>query len=108
MKVSGATAAYGGRANYTEGVHHLKHGDLVSRANCGEAMCDHQRCSAGSKALECALHETLTRSVQRARSLVQQQQARVLQEGAGDRYALLLPAAELHANVTHLEITLCG
>ena len=49
------------------------------------------------QAIERLLHEVLALGVERARGLVEDEDARILQDGARDGDALLLPAGELHA-----------
>ena len=81
----------------------LNHGDLVGVADGGEAVRDDDGGAARGKALQRALHEALADSVQGAGGLVQQQQAGVLEQCSCNCNALLLPAAELHALLAHLQ-----
>src|SRR5467141_1950007 len=56
--------------------------------NCG---------TAGRQCGECALHSVLRFGIERACCLVEQQDRRVAQNGAGDRKSLTLPAREAYA-----------
>ncbi len=49
------------------------------------------------QAVQCLQHQALALRVQRAGGLVQNQDGRVAQDGAGDGHALPLPAGQLHA-----------
>ena len=61
----------------------------------GQAVGDRDRRPAVHQRFECGLHQSLGGGIQAGRSLVQDQDARVLQDHAGDRETLLLAAREL-------------
>ena len=71
--------------------------DAVGAQHRGEAMGDHQGGAAGGKVLERLLHRALGFRVERRGRLVEQQDRRVAQDGAGDREPLALAAGEPHA-----------
>src|SRR5690606_8670799 len=71
--------------------------DAVGMLHGGEAVRDHEGGAALRELLERLLDGSLGLSIEGRRSLVQDQDRRVLEEDAGDRQALLLAAGELHA-----------
>uniref|UniRef100_A0A0A8XUT2 Uncharacterized protein n=1 Tax=Arundo donax TaxID=35708 RepID=A0A0A8XUT2_ARUDO len=86
----------------------LQDGDEVGLADGGEAVGDHQRGATDHEAVQRLLHQLLRLGVERAGGLVQQQDRRVLEHGAGDGDPLLLTAGQLQAAITHLGVVAVG
>ena len=80
----------------------VEHDDLVGADDGGEPVRDHQRGAALGHALERVLDFLLGVAVERRGRLVEQQDRRRLQDGAGDGDALLLAAGELQAALADL------
>ena len=78
-----------------------KHQDLVRIHHGGQAVRDHQRGAVARTPCAAPSRSPLRAAVQRAGRLVQDQDARVLQDGAGDGHALLLAARQLQAALAH-------
>ena len=70
----------------------IEHDDLVGADDCGEPVSDDQRGAALGHALKRVLNFLFGMAVKRRGRLVEQQNRRRLQDGAGDRHALLLAA----------------
>ena len=73
------------------------HQDLVGGQDGGEAVGDGEGGAAGGQARQGFLNQPLGVRVEGAGGLVQNQDARVFQDGAGDGDALLFAAGELVA-----------
>ena len=68
--------------------------DAIGVAHGGQAVGDHQHGAAAHEVGQRLLHHELALGVEVGRRLVEDQDRRVLQEGAGDGQALALAAAE--------------
>ena len=75
----------------------IEHDDLVGIDDGRQAMGDHHGGAAAAHLFQRALDLLLGAGVERAGRLVEQQDVRVLQDGAGDRHPLLLAARQLQA-----------
>ena len=75
----------------------VDHADAIGVLHGGEAVGDDQRGAALHEPLERLLDQVLALGVEGAGGLVEDEDARVLEDGAGDGHPLLLPAGELHA-----------
>ena len=75
----------------------VEHDDLVGIDDGRQAMGDHQGGAAAAHLFQRALDLLLGAGVERAGRLVEQQDLRVLQDGARDRHPLLLAARQLQA-----------
>src|SRR5690606_15196818 len=75
--------------------------DAVGVLHRRQAVGDHQGGAAVHQPLQRRLHDGFALGVQRAGRLVQQQDRRVLQEGAGDGDALALAAGQAGARLAH-------
>ena len=75
----------------------VEHDDLVGMDDGRQPVGDHQGGAAAAHLFQRALDLLLGARVERAGRLVEQQDMGVLQDGAGDRHALLLAARELQA-----------
>ena len=73
----------------------LKHDDLVGRDDRRQAVRDHDRGAALADQVERRLDLLLGVRIERRGRLVEDQDRRRLEDGAGDRHALLLAAREL-------------
>ena len=71
--------------------------DLVGVDDGGEAVGDDQRGHAAAEAAQAPLDGLLGGAVQGRGGLVQDQDARALEDGAGEGHALLLAARQLEA-----------
>src|SRR5262249_7982109 len=76
--------------------------DAVSIDDGVQAMCDHDRRSPLAEVLDRALNLTLGLRIERSRRLVEQDDRRVLEQGARDGDALALAAGDLQAVLTDL------
>jgi len=74
----------------------LENEDLVGMADGGKPVRDHKASSVFHEVVERLLDQALGRGVHARGRLVENQDRRVFQEGAGDREALLLADAEFH------------
>jgi hypothetical protein len=70
----------------------IEHDDLVGADNGREPVCDHQRGAALGHPLQRVLDFLFGVTVECRGRLVEYQDRRRLQDGAGDRHALLLAA----------------
>src|SRR5205085_1816314 len=70
---------------------------LVSPADGGEPVRDHECRSALHEVLKAFLDELFGLGIERRRSLVKDEDARISQYGPGDGDSLALPAGELYA-----------
>ena len=70
----------------------LNHADPLRVGDGAETVGDDQRRAPGAQAFERVLHGAFGFRVERRRSLVEQDDRRVLQKGAGDGDALALTA----------------
>ncbi len=77
------------------------HRDAVRVAHRRQPVRDHQRRAPLRQFRERGLDGALRFRVERAGRLVEDQDGRVLEEGAGDGHALLLPAREQHPALAH-------
>ncbi len=75
----------------------FEHRDAVRVLNGREAVGDDDAGAALHQALQRLLHQALALAVERGGGLIEQQDARVFEDRAGDGDALALPAAELDA-----------
>ena len=80
----------------------LHHQDPVGGQNGGEAVGDDQRGAALHQPVERLLHQDFIFSVERRSGFVQQQDRRVLENGAGDGEALPLATRKRHAALAEL------
>ncbi len=69
----------------------LQHQDLVGIDHRGQSMRNHQRRVSAGYLLERRLDLAFGLRIERGRCLVEDQDPRVLENGARDRHALLLP-----------------
>jgi hypothetical protein len=74
-----------------------QHDDFVGVHHGGESMRDHQRGAAGGDGAQRAFDIPLRAGVQCAGGFIQDQQTRVLEDGAGDGDALFFTAGEFEA-----------
>jgi hypothetical protein len=79
----------------------VHHQNLVRIHHGGQAVRNHQRGLALRGALQLGLDGALVGRVQRRGGLVEDQDRRVLQQGAGNGHALLFAARELEAALAH-------
>ena len=86
----------------------VQHQDLVRGQDGGQAVGDHQAGAPGQQRLQRRLDERLALRVQMRGGLVQDQEARVLQDHAGDGQPLLLAAAEPVAALAHHRVVAVG
>ena len=82
--------------------------DQVNIANGAQAVRNDDCGAAEFGPIERPLHHPLAGVVESARRLVQQQYARIAEESARDRNALLLAAGQLHAALAHLGLVAVG
>jgi hypothetical protein len=75
----------------------FEHQDLVSAADGGQAVCDHERGAARPQAPKAVLDHLLALAVEARRRLVQDENTRVRQDRARDGDALPLAARQLDA-----------
>ena len=75
----------------------VHHHDAIRIAHGGKPMGDDQRGAPGAQAGQCLLHQRLVLGIQRAGRFVEQQDARVAQQGARERDALPLPTRQARA-----------
>src|SRR6266581_4769798 len=75
----------------------LEHHDAVGALDCREPVRDHDGGAAAHQGFERRLHLALGLRIERRGGLVEDQQRRVLQQGARDRQALALAAREPQA-----------
>src|SRR4051812_34874190 len=86
----------------------VQNDDLVGVDDGGQAMGDHQGGTAVGDGGECGLDVLFGAAVQRAGSLIQDQDAGVLQDGAGNGDALLFAAGQLQATLPDAGIVAFG
>ena len=86
----------------------LQHHNQVGLLHGGKAVGDYQGGAARHGGFECGLHHALALCVQRAGGFVQQQQGRILQDGARDRNALALAARQAHASLPQKGVVALG
>ena len=67
-------------------------------------MRDHERRAALHETLDRLLHEPLALAVERRGRLVENEDRRVLEDGAGERDTLPLTATELHSALAHMRV----
>jgi hypothetical protein len=79
----------------------VEHGDAVGGTDGGEPVCHHHRGAAAHQARQRLLYEALGLVVERRGGLVQDEDGRVLEDGAGDGHALALAARQARATVAH-------
>src|SRR5574341_11423 len=79
----------------------LEDDDPLGAAHRGQPVRDHQRRAAARQEIERPAHRLLADSVQVRGRLVEDQNGRVLEEGARDGHALALAARELRAALAH-------
>jgi len=72
----------------------IDHQNLIGRQNSRKTMCNGHGSSASLQLFECRLDQAFRLRVQRARRLIQNEDAWILQQDAGDGNALLLAAGE--------------
>lgn len=82
----------------------LDDGDRVAVLDGGEAMGHHDGGAPHHDPVQRVLHDLLRVRVQRAGGLVQQQNARVLQNGPRDGDPLLLPSRQLHSSLARVRV----
>ena len=80
----------------------VEHQDLVGADHRRQAMRDDERGAAARYAFERVLYLAFGEGVERRGRLVEHQDRRRLQDGAGDGDALLLAARQLEAALAHL------
>ena len=85
-----------------------EHDDAVEARHRRQAMGDHDRGAAPHEVFQGLLDELLAFAVERARSLVEHEDGRVGQDGAGNRDALALTARKLHASLAGHRIEAFG
>jgi len=85
-----------------------EHDDVVGAADGRQPVRHDHRRAAADERLQRRLHELLALSVERGSGLVEEEDARVVDDGARDRDALLLPAAHLPAALSALRLVLVG
>src|SRR5688572_1532956 len=74
----------------------------------GQPVRDDQRGAALHESLERLLHQSLAFGIERARGLVEQQDGRILEDGARDRDALLLTTREARAALAEEAVVALG
>ena len=79
----------------------VEHEDAVGVANGSEAMGDDEGRSPLHQPLEGDMHQPFAFGVEGARRFVEQQDGRILEQRAGNRQPLLLPAREHDAALPH-------
>ena len=80
----------------------LDHGNTIGLLHRRQAVGDHQRRAAGHQPRQSLLDQVLALGVQRAGGLVQQQDRRIGEQGAGDGQALALTAGQAEAGVAQM------
>ena len=86
----------------------LKDNDKVGMTDGGEAMGHDKSRAAREEGLECLLHKAFAFGIESAGGLVEDEEAGVGEDGAGNREALPLSAAEEGAAVANLSIVALG
>ena len=76
--------------------------DAVGIDDGGEPVRDHEGRAAHEERIERALNVAFAFRIERARRFVEKEDRRVLQERAGDRYALALPESSFPAAPTRV------
>ena len=79
--------------------------DAVGLEHGRQPMRDDQRGAALHQLLQRRLHQRLALGVERRGGLVEQQDRRVAQDGAGNRHALALAAGQRHAAFADLRVS---
>ena len=82
----------------------VEHHDEIRVADRREPVGDHERCPPGHEALERVEDHGLGLRVDRGGGLVEDEDRRVLDEGAGDADALALASGELCATLAELRV----
>ena len=85
-----------------------EHHDAIGALDGRQAMGDHDGGAPAHQRLERSLHRALALGVERRGRLVEQQDGRVLEDGARDGQALALPAGELGAVLADLRVQPLG
>nr|GEU28155.1 hypothetical protein [Tanacetum cinerariifolium] len=75
----------------------VEHQDLLGVGHRGQAVRDHQRRAAFRDFLQLRLDRLLRFRVERRRGLVEDQDRRILEQGAGNRHALLFAARQFQS-----------
>src|SRR5581483_1305944 len=79
----------------------LDHENTVGAANGGQAVGNDKRRAILHEHIEGLLHQTLAFRIESTGRLIENEDCRVLQDGAGDGHALPLPAGKLDAALAH-------
>ena len=82
----------------------VHHQDAVAGQHRGEPVRDHERGAVAHQFFQRGLHQRLALGIERRGRLIEQQQRRVAQDGAGDRDALALAARQRHAALAELRV----
>src|SRR5207253_5749600 len=82
----------------------LEHDNLVGADDRREPMRDHERGAVARYPIKRILDFLLGMAVERRGGLVEQQDRRTFENGAGDGDALLLAAGKFQAALTHLRL----
>ncbi len=80
--------------------------DLLGAADGGQAVRDHERRAAAHQVPQALLNERFRFGVQAGSRFVENKNARVGQDGARDRHALLLPAGKPYAALANHRVVL--
>src|SRR5947199_4983632 len=86
----------------------IEHDDLIGPDDSGETVRDDERRTILRDSIERVLDLFLRVAVERGGRLVEQQDRRRLEDGSRDGDALLLPAGELQAALSHLGLIAPG
>ncbi len=86
----------------------VEHEEAVGGLDGGEPVRDDEGGASLHEPLQGLLHEGLRRGVKGRGGLVEQQQARIAQQGPGDGDALALPTAQLDPPLAHLGVVAVG
>ena len=86
----------------------LDHGDAVGAHDGGQAVRDDHRRPPLHQLVQRVLHHALALRIECTRGLVQQEHAGILDDGAGNRDALLLAAAHLRALLADVGVVALG
>ena len=82
----------------------FEHDDAPGLANRGQAVGDHDRCASGEQAAQAGLDTALGVQVHVGGRLVQHKDARVGDQGAGERDQLALAGGQLRAALADLGV----
>src|SRR3954466_12290755 len=77
----------------------FQHQDLIRAAYGREAVCKDEGCSAFAQLAKAILNQRFTFAVETRCSLVENQNSRIGQNGAGNSDSLSLPAGQLHTSL---------